>query len=59
VQDRLWRKTRISRQNVPESFWNAAVELLGLEGIHPVAAVLGLNYYRLKTTSGGRPKCGR
>jgi hypothetical protein len=23
------RKTRISRQNVPESFWNAAVELFG------------------------------
>ncbi len=43
-----WRKTRISRQNVPESFWKAAVELARIGGINPVAAVLGLNYYRLK-----------
>lgn len=43
-----WRKTRISRQNVPEPFWNAAVELARIGGINPVAAVLGLNYYRLK-----------
>jgi len=35
-----WRKTRISRQNVPESFWNAAVELARIGGINPVAAVL-------------------
>jgi hypothetical protein len=43
-----WRKTRISRQNVPEPFWKAAVEFARIEGIAPVAAVLGLNYYRLK-----------
>ena len=43
-----WRKTRISRQNVPEHFWKAAVEMARIEGINPVAAVLGLNYYRLK-----------
>ena len=43
-----WRKTRISRQNVPEPFWRAAVELARIGGINPVAAVLGLNYYRLK-----------
>ena len=43
-----WRKTRISRQNVPEPFWNAAVELARIGGINPVASVLGLNYYRLK-----------
>jgi len=43
-----WRKTRISRQNVPEPFWKAAVELARIGGINPVAAVLGLNYYRLK-----------
>ena len=43
-----WRKTRISRQNVPEPFWIAAVELARIGGINPVAAVLGLNYYRLK-----------
>ena len=43
-----WRKTRISRQNVPEPFWKAAVDLARIGGINPVAAVLGLNYYRLK-----------
>jgi len=43
-----WHKTRISRQNVPEPFWKAAEELARIGGINPVAAVLGLNYYRLK-----------
>jgi hypothetical protein len=43
-----WRKTQINRQNVPEPFWNAVVELARIGGINPVAAVLGLNYYRLK-----------
>lgn len=43
-----WRKTRICLQHVPKPFWEAAVELAKLGGINPVAAVLGLNYYRLK-----------
>ncbi len=44
----FWRKTRISLQHVLKPTWEAAVELARIGGINPVAAVLGLNYYRLK-----------
>jgi hypothetical protein len=50
-----WRQTRISLQRVPEPLWEAAVELARIGGINPVAAVLGLNYYRLKRRAEGGP----
>src|SRR6266481_6238900 len=43
-----WRQNRICRGNVPAPIWEAAAELANIGGIDPVAAPLGLNYYRLK-----------
>jgi hypothetical protein len=44
----LWRKSRISLGHVPAPIWEAAADLARGVGINPVAAPLGLNYYRLK-----------
>ena len=43
-----WRQSRICRRHVPAPIWEAAAELANIGGINPVAAPLGLNYYRLK-----------
>ncbi len=43
-----WRKSRICLGHVPTPIWEAAAELAKIGGINPVAAPLGLNYYRLK-----------
>jgi hypothetical protein len=43
-----WRQSRICRGHVPAPIWDAAAELANIGGINPVAAPLGLNYYRLK-----------
>src|SRR6266853_6840323 len=43
-----WRQSRICRGHVPAPIWEAAAELANIGGINPVAAPLGLNYYRLK-----------
>jgi hypothetical protein len=43
-----FRSTRPSRTKLPESFWQAAVELARQHGIYPVAHPLRLDYMRLK-----------
>ncbi len=43
-----WRQSRICLGHVPAPIWEAAAELANIGGINPVAAPLGLNYYRLK-----------
>src|SRR5260370_34875801 len=43
-----WRQSRICLGHVPVPIWEAAAELANIGGINPVAAPLGLNYYRLK-----------
>ncbi len=55
-----WRRTRRKRTRMPEPLWQAAVDLAGVHGLHPVARGLRLNYQALKqrvqaTRGGGRP----
>ena len=50
-----FRSTRPGRANLPESLWQAAVELARQHGIYVVAHPLRLDYTRLKQRLGGRP----
>ena len=43
-----WRSTNRPRTRLPDSFWNAAVELARQYGIHPTAHPLRLDYMGLK-----------
>lgn len=48
-----FRSTRPGRANLPESLWQAAVELARQHGIYAVAHPLRLDYTRLKRRLGG------
>ena len=50
-----FRSTRPGRVKLPESLWQAAVELARLHGIYAVAHPLRLDYTRLKQRLGGMP----
>ena len=50
-----FRSTRPARTNLPESVWQAAVELARQHGIYAVAHPLRLDYTRLKQRLGGMP----
>jgi hypothetical protein len=50
-----FRSTRPGRTKLPESLWQAAVELARRHGVYPVAHPLGLDYTRLKERLSGSP----
>lgn len=50
-----FRSTRPARTKLPESLWQAAVELARQHGIYAVAHPLGLDYTRLKQRLNGIP----
>ena len=50
-----FRSNRPGRTKLPESLWQAAVELARLHGIYAVANPLRLDYTRLKQRLGGMP----
>jgi hypothetical protein len=50
-----FRSTRPGRTMLPESLWQAAVELARQHGIYAVAHPLRLDYTRLKQRLGGMP----
>ena len=50
-----FRSSRPARTKLPESFWQAAVELARQHGIYAVARPLRLDYTRLKQRLGGMP----
>ncbi len=50
-----FRSSRPARTKLPESLWQAAVELARQHGIYAVAHPLGLDYTRLKQRLGGMP----
>jgi hypothetical protein len=50
-----FRSTQPGRTKLPESLWQAAVELARQHGVHPVAHPLRLDYTRLKKRLGGSP----
>lgn len=50
-----FRSTRATRTNLPESLWQAAVELARQHGIFAVAQPLRLDYTRLKQRLKGIP----
>ena len=54
-----FRRTRPGRTKLPESLWQAAVELARQHGVYPVAHPLGLDYTRLKERLGGSPTMRR
>ena len=54
-----FRSTRPSRTKLPESLWQAAVELARQHGIYAVAHPLRLDYTRLKQWLGGVPSHSR
>ena len=54
-----FRSTRPGRTKLPESLWQAAVELARQHGVYPVAHPLGLDYTRLKERLGGSPTVRR
>ena len=44
-----WRAHRDGgRSMVPEEFWNAAVDVARVEGVHATSKALRFNYYSLK-----------
>jgi hypothetical protein len=43
-----WRRTRAKRSPMPESLWDAAVELARADGVYPIARALAVNYQTLK-----------
>lgn len=57
LQRRLeqFRSSRPARTKLPESLWQAAVELARQHGIYAVASPLRLDYTRLKQRLGGMP----
>jgi hypothetical protein len=50
-----FRNSQQGRTKLPESLWQAAVELARQHGVYPVAHPLGLDYTRLKKCLGGSP----
>jgi len=50
-----FRSTQPERTKLPESLWQAAVELARQYGVYPVAHPLRLDYTRLKKRLGGAP----
>src|SRR5438270_7468585 len=50
-----FRTTQPRRTKLPESLWEAAVELARQHGVYPVARPLRLDYTRLKKRLGGSP----
>src|ERR1051326_815332 len=50
-----FRSSRPGRTKLPESLWQAAVELARQHGIYAVAHPLRLDYTRLKQRLGGMP----
>ncbi|HTW64446.1 MAG TPA: hypothetical protein VME17_07520, partial [Bryobacteraceae bacterium] len=50
-----FRSTQSTRTKLPESLWQAAVELARQHGVHAVARPLRLDYTRLKQRLGGVP----
>jgi hypothetical protein len=54
-----FRSTQPERTKLPESLWQAAVELARQYGVYPVAHPLRLDYTRLKKRLGGSPTLRR
>ena len=54
-----FRSTQPRRTKLPESLWQAAVELARQHGVYPVAHPLRLDYTRLKERLGGSPNSRR
>src|SRR6476469_11142660 len=54
-----FRSTPPGRRKLPESLWQAAVELARQHGVYPVAHPLRLDYTRLKKRLGGSPTVRR
>ena len=54
-----FRSTQRLRTKLPESLWQAAVELARQYGVYPVAHPLRLDYVRLKRRLGGVTKLRR
>src|SRR6476660_6367159 len=54
-----FRSTQQGRTKLPESLWQAAVELARQHGVYPVAHPLRLDYTRLKKRLGGSPTVRR
>jgi hypothetical protein len=54
-QSDQFRSTQPRRTRLPESLWQAAVELARQHGIYPVAHSLRLDYMGLKKRLGGVP----
>jgi hypothetical protein len=54
-----FRSTQPQRTKLPESLWQAAVELARQHGIYPVAHPLRLDYMGLKRRLGGVPALRR
>ena len=54
-----FRSAQPGRTKLPESLWQAAVELARQHGVYPVAHPLGLDYTRLKKRLGGSPALRR
>src|SRR5208283_296867 len=50
-----FRSSQPGRTKLPESLWQAAVELARQHGVYPVAHSLRLDYTRLKKRLGGSP----
>src|SRR5436190_9324293 len=50
-----FRSAQPGRTKLPESLWQAAVELARQHGVYPVAHPLRLDYTRLKKRLGGSP----
>jgi len=51
-----FRSAQSARTKLPESLWQAAVELARQYGIYPVSHPLRLNYMGLKKRLGGAPR---
>ena len=54
-----FRSTQPHRTRLPETLWQAAVELAREHGLHPVARPLGLDYMGLKRRLAGVPMVGK
>ena len=54
-----FRSSQPGRTKLPESLWQAAVELARQHGVHAVAHPLRLDYTRLKQRLGGSPSVQR
>jgi hypothetical protein len=55
VQFESWRKTRKSRQPIPDKLWQAAVGLSKNHSISTIAQTLRLDYTKLKNLTRKRP----